>query len=100
MANNKIIGNVIAHIPYGMSNAISRVELVEKMKVSDRKVRDLIAQARRDNVIINLQNGQGYFQPTEQELHYVEEFISQETARFKSIAWSLRAAKKFARKSK
>jgi hypothetical protein len=86
--------NIIDLIPCGKENAISRNSLVIKTGLSDRKIRDLIALERRNHVILNVQDGKGYYRPTEKEMPDIERFVKQETRRAKSIFWSLRAAKK------
>ena len=86
--------NIIDYIPFGKDNAISRTSLVVKTGLSDRKIRDLISKTRRDYPILNLQNGKGYYLPTNQDKEELEHYIKQETARAKSIFWSLRGAKK------
>ena len=50
------------YIPFGRENAITRQELCSLTKLSDRKVREQIEQARREgNIIINKQDGRGYY---------------------------------------
>ena len=88
------MNNIIDFIPHGKANAISRTSLVLITGLSDRKVRDLIALERRNHVILNVQDGKGYYRPLPEEKADVERFISQETHRAKSIFWSLRAAKR------
>lgn len=83
--------NITNYIPKGKENAITRKDLCETTGLSDRLVRELISQARRDTVIINLQNGNGYYQPTDKA--EIAQFVRQETARLKSIGWSLKAAR-------
>ena len=55
--------NIADYIPFGKDNAISRKRLSEITGLSDRKLREVIALERRNTIIINLSNGQGYFQP-------------------------------------
>lgn len=83
--------NITNYIPKGKENAITRKDLCKITGLSDRNVRERISQARRETVIINLQNGKGYYQPT--EAAEIEQFVRQETARLKSIGWSLKAAR-------
>ena len=50
------------YIPFGRENAITRQERCSLTKLSDRKVREQIEQARREgNIIINNQDGRGYY---------------------------------------
>ena len=73
-----------ALIPYGRENAISRESLAAALGVSDRKTRRAIEQARADGlIIINSQDGRGYFQTdsiTEMRRQY-----QQDTARALAI---------------
>ena len=90
--------NIADFIPVGKDNAISRSQLVKLTGLSDRIVRDMIALERRNIAILNLQNGAGYYIPSESEKADLERFIKQEEARAKSIFWSLRGAKSALRK--
>ena len=90
--------NIAEFIPVGKENAISRSQLVKLTGLSDRIVRDMIALERRNTAILNLQNGAGYYIPSESEKADLERFIKQEEARAKSIFWSLRGAKSALRK--
>ena len=50
-------------IPYGVENAISREKLTAVTGDSDRRNRELIERARREGfIVINAQNGNGYYQ--------------------------------------
>lgn len=80
-------------IPFGHEHAVTRKELCRKTGFSDRTVRELIGRARRDCCIINLQDGAGYFRPTEQEKELVKRFYDQERARAKMTLWAIRGAK-------
>lgn len=80
------------YIGRGRENAVTRSRLAELTGLGDRTIREMISQERRETVIINLQNGDGYYIPTKAE--EVKRFVSQETARLKSIGWSLKAARK------
>jgi hypothetical protein len=84
--------NILDYIPKGKDNAITRAELTARTGLNDRVVRELISQARRDTVIINLSNGNGYYIPTDRA--EIERYVRQETARLKSIGWSLKAARR------
>lgn len=53
--------NISDYIPFGKDNAISRKKLEKVTGLSDRDIREEIAMARRNTVILNLSNGQGYF---------------------------------------
>lgn len=90
--------NISDYIPYGQKNAVSRRRLVRITGLPDREVRELIAIARRDTAIINLQNGGGYFRPLPEEKRLVERWMSQERKRAKRVFWSMKGAKEFMRR--
>ena len=56
---------ILDYIPTGHNNAITREALQSLTHLSDRKIRVLIAEANKsapdDVLIINLQDGMGYF---------------------------------------
>lgn len=81
-------------IPYGHKNAISRTQLKIRSGLSDRKCRDLIANAReRGEVILN--TGSGYFRydGPDDDLYY-NEYVQRESHRFNSIGRTLRKLRK------
>ena len=55
----------------GQQNAISRKDLARMMDMPDRKMRELIEKAREEGcVILNNQDGKGYFLPaTIEDIH-------------------------------
>ena len=83
----------VDYIPFGRENAVTRTQLRIMTGLNDRKIRDKISEARRDTVILNMQDGKGYFRPLPEERHLVEAYDKQETARLKSIGWSLKATR-------
>lgn len=65
------------------------------MKVTgftDREVRRLIADARRDTVIINHQDGKGYYKTSNKA--EIERYIKQESKRARTIFYRLKGARK------
>ena len=88
------------YIPFGKENAVTREYLSAATGLKDRKVRMLIALARREHPILNLSDGKGYYRPTVEEYLEAKQFYNQETARAKSIFWSLHGLKKWLRKYK
>ena len=87
--------NISDYIPFGKDNAISRKRLSEITGLSDRKLREVIALERRNTIIINLSNGQGYFQPINGlEDDLVVDYYKQENSRLKRIGLSLAATRK------
>ena len=87
--------NIINYIPFGRENAISRKGLCIKTGLSDRSMRELINKARKKDVIINLQNGGGYYRPTKEDKVDVEKFKRQEENRAKEIFRGLQPVRKF-----
>lgn len=80
-------------IPVGYP--ITRQRLCELTGLTDRKVRDEIHHLRRNYCILNMQDGQGYYRPSEDDREQVEAFIRQEASRAKSIFWAQKGAKKW-----
>lgn len=60
---------IIDCIPYGHENAIQRRELVRRTGEKDRVVRDAIACS--EELVINMQDGRGYFKPLPEEADLV-----------------------------
>ena len=54
--------NICEFIPVGKENAIRRDTLVTTLNLPDRRVRQMIEDARRDGaLILNAQDGTGYY---------------------------------------
>lgn len=54
--------NICDFIPRGRENAIRRADLVARINLPDRKVREMIETARKDGaLILNDQTGAGYY---------------------------------------
>ena len=87
--------DILAYIPFGRENAISRTMLSAKMGISDRKMRELISKARKKAIIINLSNGRGYYQPTEKDVTDVVRFKKQEESRARDIYKNMKPVRKF-----
>lgn len=78
------LDRLIATIPYGRENAVDRFVLSERMGLSDRKVRQLIEDARNASLfIINNSDGRGYYQTT--DLDEMERSYRQDRSRALSI---------------
>lgn len=57
------VQRIASAIPHGSENAVTREWLSRTLLIPDRKVRELIEQARRCGcIIINAQDGRGYYQ--------------------------------------
>jgi hypothetical protein len=56
--------SILDYIPTGQANAITRHKLHQLTGLRDRTIRKEIEKARASgNIIINLQDGKGYYQP-------------------------------------
>lgn len=91
--------NIVDYIPVGHQNAVTRKKLCILTGLSDRKVRDLIADARRETPIINQQDSKGYYIPDTGniiDMCALRRYVKQEEHRLKSIGWSLKAARRAA----
>lgn len=94
MTDAEIIMNLI---PVGHENAVTRQQLCISTGMNDRRIRKAIAEARRENIIMNMQDGNGYYIPNmEDDVDKAElkKFVKQEEHRLKSIGWSLKAARR------
>ncbi|WP_448902707.1 hypothetical protein [Eubacterium sp.] len=76
--------DIVDYIPFGRENAVTRAQLRSRTGIDDRTIRDMIADARRDTVILNMQDGKGYFRPLPEEINYVKAHERQESARIMS----------------
>lgn len=90
--------DIVKYIPYGRENAISRDNLAIKVGCSDRIMRDLISKARKKTVIINIQNGSGYYRPTENDMEDVLKYKHQEENRATEVFDNLQPVREFIRK--
>ena len=94
--------DISEYVPYGADNAISRHDLLNVVRsafgeVSDREMRRMLEYSRQNgNIIINFQNGKGYFRPDSKE--EIEKYIRQEEARAKTIHFNLKSAKRALRR--
>ncbi len=96
MSENKPI-SLLDLIPHGQENAIPRKGLLKLAKSyglcnDDRQMRGIIEQLRNDNVILNMQDGAGYFIPDDNDMECLRHYIAAQTQRFQSISNGLDAA--------
>ena len=78
--------SIIDMIPLGAENAITRAELAAKSGLSDRRMRLAIQQARSNGeLILNTQDGRGYFLGTVDDLDAIQRQYKQDTARAMAI---------------
>lgn len=90
--------NITDVIPFGKKNAIKREELLYRCKMyglatNDRGMRKLIEDARKENCILNVSDGRGYFRPTKEDLPELRHYIAQERDRSLTILSNLKMAK-------
>jgi len=88
--------SIIDYIPHGHDNAVTNRELQDKLQITDRQVREYVEQARREGVIIiNLQDGRGYFQTD--DIEYIERQYRQSRSRAMSILVQLKYLRRIMR---
>lgn len=89
--------NIVEYIPKGYENAISRKNLCAATGLSDRIVRRLIEEARRNTIIISNDDGTGYWiypdNPTNEEKNLLCKYVKQQESRAKSIFYALYPAR-------
>ena len=78
--------SIIDIIPFGAENAITRAELAAKSGMSDRRMRLEIQRERANGeLILNSQDGRGYFRGTANDLDALHRQYKQDTARAMAI---------------
>lgn len=87
--------DITTKIPKGHKNAKTDTELAGELNIPKRQIRRLISEARRTTIILNMQDGKGYFIPTNKEKDLCTNWLMQEESRLKRHALSLRAVRKF-----
>lgn len=89
--------NIIAYIPKGLENAISRKNLCKITGLNDRAMRERIEEARRHTIIISNSDGSGYWiypdNPTDEEQAHLRRYVKQQENRAKSIFYALYPAR-------
>lgn len=88
--------NIVDYIPTGQSNAVTADSLCAVLNMSRREVRKQISKAQENGaVILNLQDGRGYFVPDDSETQLVENYVKQESARSRSLFRKIKSARKW-----
>jgi len=92
-----MVTNIIDIIPKGSANAISREALLDKcilfgIALNDRAMRKAIEAARKENVVICLSDGRGYFVPDKNDKDKLRHYINQEHDRSIAILRNLKMA--------
>ena len=85
-------------VPFGHKNAISRKKLAETVGLSDRSIRNAINKS--DCLIINVQDGKGYFRPLPEDRKLVEAWMKIFESRIKEEFKRLRLARKWVKKNR
>ncbi len=84
---------VLNAIPYGKENAKTRDELCKETKMDDRKVRSIISELRKKELICSLSGSSGYWRPTNRE--EVKQYLKETTKRIKSLYEDCRLAREY-----
>lgn len=87
--------NIIDFIPYGHENAVTYDFLCKATGLNKRAVRMEISKARRENIIINMQDGEGFFRPLESEEDLLLRFYRQEMHRNNEHTETLRPIQEY-----
>lgn len=85
------------YIPEGKENAARASDIARWTGLDERSVREAISKSRRKIIILNFQDRNGYFIPTQDEMPLVADWLKQEESRLKKHALSLRAAREYVR---
>jgi len=89
-------GNVLDYIGTGKENAITGRELTQLSGLSEREIREVVSNARRQEIILNDQDGAGYYRPAlPEEAANVRHYLVQEESRIQSLNESLMPARKY-----
>lgn len=83
----------VEYIPEGHENAVSRQYLRDMTGNTDRSNRREIKES--DELVLNLQDGKGYFKPGPDEDRFVRAFIRQEESRIREIRKTVTKAKQY-----
>lgn len=89
------MAHILEYIPLGHENAVTYDELSNRTGMCRRDIREAISRARRDDVILNMQDGKGFFKPTVDEADLVDRWLFQEESRLKEHAKSLKSARRY-----
>lgn len=79
---------VLDAIPYGKDRAVTREYLTAKTGLPDRQVRKAIEEIRRNHIVLNDQDGKGYYRSY--DLDDIERFYRQERARALAVLYRMK----------
>jgi len=88
--------DILQYVPYGRKNARSRFMIAAELGISERKVRDLIADVNTSGRAIILADTKagGYYQPKlPEDRVYYNKYLRQEENRCKALNKKIRAMK-------
>ena len=86
--------SVLDFIPTGEENAVHSAEICRRFDLTERERRKLFEHLRKKGAVI-CSSENGFFKPA--TLAELNAYIMQETARSRSISYSLRSARKLLR---
>lgn len=87
--------DIVEYIPIGHENGVTVGDLESRTNLNNREVRLAIAKARENTIIINLQDGSGYFRPGDSDYDIVERWMNQEKSRRRAISHNIQAARDY-----
>lgn len=87
--------DIIDLIPFGHENAVTYKWLKRLTGLSKRAVRNEISKSRKENIILNMQDGKGFFRPLENEEDLLLRFYRQEMHRNNEHLETLRPIQEF-----
>ena len=79
---------VLDAIPYGKDRAVTREDLEARTGLPDRQVRKAIEEIRRNHIVLNDQDGKGYYRSY--DLDDIERFYRQERARALAVLYRMK----------
>lgn len=79
---------VLDAIPFGKDKAVTREDLEAKTGLPDRQVRKAIEEIRRNHIVLNDQDGKGYYRSY--DLDDIERFYRQERARALAVLYRMK----------
>ncbi len=88
--------DILSLIPYGKENAVTKQSLAVQLNRSERDVRNMIAELRKEGeVIISSSHGKGYYKPRKSEAGEVMKFVAEQNSRANEIRLSTAGARKW-----
>lgn len=87
--------NIIDFIPYGKDRAVTYKQLIRLTGCTKRQIRRCISLARKTEIILNFQDGSGFFRPMDDDVDLVTRFYNQENHRNKEHRETLKPLQDF-----